>query len=73
MKKARPKLGDKELGAQLIEDIARYRSSEECKVLVCFVYDPDSRIRNPSGIANDLAKSTEKLKFELIVSPHRNG
>ena len=53
VKKTRSGLAEKELSDQLIIDIARYRSHPNCKTLVCFVYDPEERIKNPIGIEND--------------------
>lgn len=41
VKKTRNGLSAKELGEQLIIDIARYKSHPNCKNLVCFVYDPE--------------------------------
>jgi len=35
---------------ELIIDIAKYRKHPDCKMLYCFVYDPDGNIRNPKGI-----------------------
>ena len=61
IKKARKGLGAKELGAQLIEDIARYENHPDCDTLVCFVYDPDGRLRvfeaygkGPDVLAHDI-------------------
>ena len=42
----------KQLGEQLIIDIARYRKHPQCSRLVCFVYDPEGKIANSSGIEN---------------------
>lgn len=40
VKKTRKGLTQKEVGEQLIIDIARYQSHPYCKTLICFVYDP---------------------------------
>ena len=61
IKKTRKGLSVKELGDQLIIDIARYKSHPDCKTLVCFVYDPEERILNPAGIESDLTSNTEEL------------
>jgi len=53
-KMTRKGLTAKEIGAQLIEDIARYRVHPDCNTLYCFVYDPEDRISNPTGIETDL-------------------
>lgn len=69
VKKTRPKLADKEVGTQLIEDIARYRQYPNCRTLVCFVYDPEGRIINPRGIENDLSTNDSSFVVHVIVAP----
>jgi hypothetical protein len=69
IKKTRQGLDAKELGSQLIEDIARYQAHPDCEALVCFVYDPDGRISNPRGIENDLRKKEGDLFVEVLIRP----
>lgn len=67
-KMTRDGLKDKEVGEQLIVDIARY--GERCSKLICFIYDKDSILKNPYGLINDLQKlSTEDLKIQVYVAP----
>jgi hypothetical protein len=54
LKRTREGLSDKDVGRQLIEDIAHYKASSDCQHLVCFVYDPEGRISNPDGLVADL-------------------
>lgn len=61
VKKTRQGLSDKQIGEQLIIDINRYKSHQDCKYLLCFVYDPEERIVNPKGLENDLTKVTDGL------------
>ncbi|MBX7044332.1 MAG: hypothetical protein K1X86_00730 [Ignavibacteria bacterium] len=67
-KMTRANLKDKEIGSQLIEDIARYKEHPNCKTLICFVYDPQSYIKNPKGVENDLNKSKE-LNVRVFIRP----
>lgn len=70
VKKTRPTLKDKDVGNQLILDIAHYKSHPDCKQLICFVYDPDNLIINPRGLEDDLnQKSTEEMLVEVYVRP----
>lgn len=70
VKKTRDRLSDKEIGSQLIIDIARYSAHPDIKFLVCFVYDPDEKIRNSSGLIGDLEKlSKDSLPIFVVVSP----
>jgi hypothetical protein len=68
IKKTRKGLGAKELGEQLIIDIQRYQAHPSCKMLVCFVYDPEGRISNPRGIENDLNRD-DGLKVRVYITP----
>jgi len=70
VKKTRSNLKDKEIGNQLINDIAHYKSHPDCKHLICFVYDPDKLIVNPRGLEDDLNKNTtEDMTVEVYVKP----
>ena len=69
VKMTRPGLKDKELGEQLIIDIAKYQSHPNCKSLYCFVYDPDGIIRNPRGLEKDLEKIGGSFPVKVYVRP----
>jgi hypothetical protein len=68
VKKTREQLKQKEIGEQLIIDIARYKNHPNCKFLFCFVYDPDRLISNPSCLENDLS-SNDNLPVKVIITP----
>lgn len=69
VKKTRQGLADKEIGDQLIIDVDRYKVHQDCKKLVCFVYDPEGRIGNPNGIMDDLNKQHEGFA-KVIIQPN---
>jgi len=69
VKKTRDGLKDKEIGEQLIIDIANYKKHPDCKLLYCFVYDPDALIRNPRGIESDLSGDIDGLTVRVRVVP----
>lgn len=69
IKKTRPGLGARELGEQLIVDISKYKNHPNCRMLFCFVYDPDGRINNPRGIENDLNAEQDTLKVRVLITP----
>ncbi len=71
VKKTRSGLSEKEVGDQLIVDIARYSKMTGCKRLLCFVYDPDSRIANPGGLEADLSRSGDGFEVEVLVVPRK--
>ena len=69
VKKTRAGLGAKELGDQLIIDVARYKVHPDCGQLICFVYDPEGRIGNPASIEADLNGTHDGLEVKVIISP----
>ena len=70
VKKTSRRLKEKEIGEQLTIDIAHYQKHQNCKTLVCFVYDPERYIRNPKGLENDLvAQSTPNMLVVVVVTP----
>jgi hypothetical protein len=69
MKHTRSGLADKEVGAQLIVDTARYRAHPECKTLVCFVYDPNGLISNPVELETSLSGTKDGMPVEVMILP----
>lgn len=68
LKMTRDTLGDAEIGDQLIIDLERYKSHPSCNYIVCFVYDPDNRIRYPRMLCDDLNKAHQGEAL-VIVAP----
>jgi len=69
VKKARRGLGGREVGDELLVDIARYRAHPDCRSLVCFVYDPEFKIGNPVGLEKDLARADAGFDVRVIITP----
>jgi len=70
VKKTSKRLKEKEIGDQLTIDIVHYQKHQNCKTLVCFVYDSERYIRNPKGLENDLiAQSTANMLVVVVVTP----
>ena len=69
VKKTRKGISAKELGEQLIVDIAKYASHGDCKTLVCFAYDPEYRIGNPRGVETDLEKLAKNIVVRVLIRP----
>lgn len=69
VKKTRASMTARKLGEELIIDRAKYEKHPDCKILVCFVYDPEGRIGNPVGIERDLENHEGKLKVRVIIAP----
>ncbi|MCY1232947.1 REase [compost metagenome] len=72
-KKTRSGLNAKTVGEQLIIDIARYKKHPQCRRLVCFVYDPEGRIANPSGIESDLNSGSHGIEVRVLILPKASG
>ena len=65
-------LGAKEVSEQLIIDAAKYREHQDCKTLVCLVYDPGASVKNPRGIERDFAKlSGNGMEVICVITPRR--
>ena len=69
VKHTRSGLRDRQVGDQLIEDIQRYAAHQDCRTLVCFVYDPDSWIQNPRGLEHDLTRQDGPFPVHVWVRP----
>lgn len=72
IKMTRQSLTTKQLGEQLIIDIAKYKKHPACRTLFCVVYDPDGRITNPRGVENDLKDENEQMATYVMIVP-RSG
>lgn len=69
VKMARDGLKDKEVGDQLLIDIAKYKTHPNCNSLYCFVYDPGGHIRNPRGLEKDLSIATKNIAVKVYIRP----
>jgi hypothetical protein len=69
LKKTRQGLGVRDIGDQLLIDIAKYQEHPNCEQLVCFIYDPEGRIGNPVGLERDLEKTPFNVPVRVIVGP----
>lgn len=54
LKHARASMSSKDLGDQLVVDIANYKSHPSVRIIVALVFDPEGFIINPAGIEADL-------------------
>lgn len=69
VKKTREGLAAREVGDQLLIDIQRYQSHQNCKTLVCLVYDPEHRIANPRGLEDDLSCDKSGIRVQVVIAP----
>lgn len=68
-KMTRPSMSTKQLGDELIVDIAKYQNHPGCKTLICIVYDPTHRVSNPRGVERDLSKQHGQLDVRVMIVP----
>ena len=71
-KKSRENLKDKKIVEELMIDIQYYQKHPDCRILYCFIYDPDDLIQNRAAITNELSKDDEEFKVKIIFSPKRS-
>ncbi len=69
IKMTRATLSTKQLGEQLIIDIAKYKKHPASRTLFCVVYDPDGRISNPRGVENDLKEDNDQMATRVLIVP----
>ena len=69
VKKTRQSLSTKDLGEQLIVDIAKYKKHPQCMRLISFIYDPEGRVANPRGIEADLSNCDSDIDVQTIIVP----
>lgn len=70
-KRSRKGLDAKELGDELIKDIAHYKAHPKCRHLYFFVYDPEESIINPRGIEKDLSTKYGNMIVSVLIVPRR--
>lgn len=68
IKMTRQNMTEKDLGDQLLIDIARYKTHPDCKSLLCFIFDPDGRISNPIGFIADIENANTDF-VKVIINP----
>jgi len=69
VKKTRESLKARNIGEQLIIDIARYRAHPDCRKLLCFVYDPEGWVNNPWSLENDLNCKDDGFEVKVLIVP----
>ena len=68
VKMTRQGLADKEVRDQLIIDIESYKEHPDCNTLICFIYDPEGWIANPTALIEDLqGQSRDDLEIIVVI------
>ena len=62
-------LDQRKVAEELAIDKELYRSHQDCRTLVFFVYDPGHRLTNPTALEADLTDLTSPIPTLLIVAP----
>lgn len=68
VKKTRQSMTAKSLGEELLIDREKYKAHPDCKMLYCFVYDPEGLLGNPNGIKKDLELGAEGF-IKVFIRP----
>ena len=68
VKKTRESLRAGKVGGELLIDMARYRTHQDCDTLILFVYDPDCYINNPLGVKTDLESRDAEGKVKVVIA-----
>jgi len=62
-------LADKQIGEQLLADIAKYQRHPDVQRLHCIVYDPEGHISNARGLESDLSRVHGELAVRVMIVP----
>lgn len=68
-KKTKQGIGVKALTHQISVDFEQYGTHPDCKLMFCFIYDPEGRIGHPKGLEADLTLNYNGRRVEALVSP----
>lgn len=63
---------DSKIFDELHSDFLRYEENRDCNVLICFIYDPDFKLKNASALDRDIQSwSTDKIEVMNVIVPER--
>jgi hypothetical protein len=68
-KKTKQGIGAKALTHQVSVDFERYGTHPDCRLMFCFIYDPEGRIGHPKGLEGDLTLDYNGRRVEALISP----
>ncbi|WP_447984477.1 PD-(D/E)XK nuclease domain-containing protein [Nitrospira sp. Nam74] len=68
-KKTKQGIGVKALTHQVSVDFERYGNHPDCRLMFCFIYDPEGRIGHPKGLEGDLTVNYNGRRVEALISP----
>lgn len=68
-KKTKQGIGVKALTHQVSIDFERYGTHPDCRLMFCFIYDPEGRIGHPKGLEGDLTLNYNGRRVEALISP----
>jgi hypothetical protein len=63
LKHSRPSMAAKDLGDQLVVDLANYKKHPAVRIIVSIVFDYEGHIANPAGIEKDLTMVQDGYSF----------
>jgi hypothetical protein len=63
---------DDKIGNELLEDIPRYKKNQSYNLLICFIYDPEFKLKKASSLKSDLeSESSSEFDIKVIIEPNR--
>ena len=65
------RLGDQQLGKELLDDLAKYKGHPGVRTLYFFIWDPQHHIRNAAGIRGDVKQEAGDRSVRVVFSPPR--
>jgi|WetSurMetagenome_2_1015567.scaffolds.fasta_scaffold355490_1 hypothetical protein len=62
---------EKDIGNELNNDIMRYKQDKKYSLLICFIYDPEIKLKNASVLKDLEKESTKEFEIWVEISPIR--
>lgn len=70
-KMMRNSLTERELGKQLLLDVAHFPAHSKCKSLIFLIYDPTHMICDPASLRKEVIEAAHEFPVEVVYSPPR--
>jgi predicted AAA+ superfamily ATPase len=60
---------ERKLKNEIAEDKEHYKAHPDCEELICFIYNPELSLENPTGFEDDLSDTDGPLSTNVVVFP----
>ncbi len=68
VKRATSRDCEKQLGEQLQQDVNYYERDGSCKILACYIHDPEGLLRDPRQVEAMWSKTQDRLELRCVIA-----